>query len=195
MRVPGFVVGLWLVSLLAVASAAFVSSAQQAVARYSALAVDLTASGGQAATPVTIVITRWATDEERDRLVSTLKEGSTSTTLSQLRDLPRAGSIGSTGSVGIDIRFARRTPTPDGGQRVILVTERPLSFWERRDAGRSTEYPFTLIELRLGPNGKGEGKVSLATKIIVDQEADLVVLENYSGQPILLQDVTTLSRG
>lgn len=192
MRVPGVVVVLWLVSLLAVGSAAFVSSAQQAVARYSALAVDLTASGGQAATPVTIVITRWATDEERNRLVSTLKEGSTSATLSQLRDLPRAGSIGATGSVGIEIRFARRTPTPDGGQRLILVTERPLSFWERRDAGRSTEYPFTLIEIRLGPNGKGEGKVSLATKVIVDREANLVVLENHSGQPILLQEVTTL---
>jgi hypothetical protein len=192
MSIPGSVRTLWLVSLLAIASAALIASTQQPVARYAALAVDLTASGGQAATPVTIVISRWATDAERDQLVSTLKERGPEAALTHLRDMSRAGSIGAPGSVGMEIRFARRVQAPDGGQRLVLVTERPLSFWERRDAGRSTEYPFTLIEIRLGPNGKGEGKVSLATKVMVDREANIVVLENYSDQPILLQEVTAL---
>ena len=87
---------------------------------------------------------------------------------------------------------ALRDLNPDGTERIVLVTDRPMSFWERRDGGRSTDYPFTVIELRLQPNGEGEGKVSVATRISVSRNERLVVLENYDDQPVGLRGVKRL---
>ena len=56
-------------------------------------------------------------------------------------------------------------PGEDGGRRIVLVTDRPISFWEAANQPRSIDYPFTLIELRLNRDGEGEGKMSIATKI------------------------------
>ena len=38
-------------------------------------------------------------------------------------------------------------------------------------AGPATDYEFTLIEIRLDAKGMGEGKTSITTKVIVDNEA------------------------
>ena len=78
---------------------------------------------------------------------------------------------------------------PDGGERVILATDRPLGFFESANQLRTVGYPFTIIELRLNPQGEGEGKMSFATKIIADKESGTIVLENYGIQPVLLQAV------
>jgi hypothetical protein len=95
----------------------------------------------------------------------------------------------SNGGIGWDIHFARKVPLPDGGERVVLVTDRRISFWEAANQPRSIDYPFTVIELRLNRDGEGEGKMSLATKIIADREQNIVTLENYDLQPVLLSNV------
>ena len=46
-----------------------------------------------------------------------------------------------------------------------------------------------MIELRLNGEGEGEGKMSLATKVIYDRERNSVTLENYDLQPVLLTNV------
>jgi hypothetical protein len=161
--------------------------------KYSALAVNMAAGGaGPATASVTFTVTRWSTDQERDTLVNTLMERGPDATLDALAKMPRAGSIAPTGGVGFDIHFARRIVNPDKSERIVLVTDRPMSLWERRAGGRSVDYPFTLIELHLGPNGKGEGKASVATQITVDKDSKTVVLENYGDQPVLLQSVERL---
>ena len=38
-------------------------------------------------------------------------------------------------------------------------------------------------------DGEGEGKMSVATKIIPDKENNIVTLENYDLQPVLLTNV------
>lgn len=50
-------------------------------------------------------------------------------------------------------------PLPDGGERVVLVTDRRIGFWEAANQPRSIDYPFTVIELRLQADGEGEGKI------------------------------------
>ena len=52
-----------------------------------------------------------------------------------------------------------------------------------------TDYEFTLIEIRLDAKGSGEGKTSLTTKVIVDNEAKTVALDNYAATPAILQNV------
>jgi hypothetical protein len=52
-----------------------------------------------------------------------------------------------------------------------------------------------LIELRLDNKGNGEGKLSLATKIIYDKRRKTIVLENYSSAPVMLTKVRRESGG
>ena len=80
-------------------------------------------------------------------------------------------------------------PLPDGGERVVLVTDRRIGFWEAANQPRSIDYPFTVIELRLNRDGEGEGKMSIATKIIADKENNIVTLENFETQPVRLTNV------
>jgi hypothetical protein len=169
------------------------SAASSLPVKYTALAVNMAAGGaGPATASITFTVTRWSTDQERDTLVNTLMERGPDATLSVLTKMPRVGSIAPTGGVGFDIHFARRIVNPDKSERIVLVTDRQMSLWERRAGTRSVDYPFTLVELRLGPNGKGEGKASVATQITVDKDSKTVVLENYGDQPVLLQSVERL---
>ncbi|HJZ77815.1 MAG TPA: hypothetical protein VKE51_39070 [Vicinamibacterales bacterium] len=142
-----------------------------------------------AAGNIEIVVNRWSTDAERDKLMSVMLDQGPNKLLDVLQDMPRAGYFRAPGRVGIDIHFARRVPQPDGGERVVLVTDRRIGFWEAANQPRSIDYPFTVIELRLNSDGEGEGKMSLATKIIADKENNIVTLENYGTQPVLLNNI------
>jgi hypothetical protein len=154
--------------------------------RFTALAVNLErGTSGQ----VEIVINRSSTEGERDRLISTLLEQGPDKLLDVLQDMPRVGYIRTPESVGYDLHYARRAPLPDGGERVVLVTDRRIGFWEAANRPRSIDYPFTVIELHLNADGQGEGKISIATKITADKDHRIVTLENYATQPVLLQSV------
>ena len=72
---------------------------------------------------------------------------------------------------------------------MTLITDRRIGFWEASRQPRSIDYPFTVIELRLNGDGEGEGKMSVATKIIADKQSNTIVLENYDLQPVLLTSV------
>jgi len=138
---------------------------------------------------VEIVVNRWSTDAERDRLMSVLLEKGPEKLLDTLQDMPRVGYFRTPTSLGYDIHFARRTPLPDGGERVVLATDRRIGFWEAANQPRSIDYPFTIIELHLNADGAGEGKMSLATRITAEKETKTVILEDYANQPVLLQSV------
>lgn len=68
------------------------------------------------------------------------------------------------------------------------VSSRGDSFWEASRDSRSLDYPFTIIQMRIDSHGKGEGKMSVATKVI--PTGNTIVLENYDNQPVLLSAVT-----
>jgi hypothetical protein len=174
--------------LAAVAALSLVSSAQTmgSPEKYIANAINMNRG---AAGNIEIAVNRWSSDKDRDRLMSTLLEKGPEKLLDVLQDLPRMGYFHAPGNLGWDIHFARKVSMPDGGERVVLVTDRRIGFWEATNQPRSIDYPFTVIELRLNRDGEGEGKLSLATKIIPDKEHNTVTLENYEIQPVLLKNV------
>ena len=51
------------------------------------------------------------------------------------------------------------------------------------------DYPFTLFEIRANKEGKGEGKLAYATKIRFDKDKKVMELENYSSEPVRLQNL------
>ena len=129
-------------------------------------------------------------DADRDRLMAVMFDKGPGKLLDALQDMPRMGYIRRPGSIGWDIRFARHMPAPDGGERIVLVTDRRMGFREVANRHRSVDYPFTVIELRLQKNGEGEGKVSVAMRILADKANKVVTLENYDIQPVMLTKVT-----
>ncbi len=154
--------------------------------RYIANAVNMNRG---AAGNIEIAVNRWSTDKDRDKLMSTLMEKGPEKLLDVLQGMPRMGYFRAPSSLGWDIHFARKVPQPEGGERVVLVTDRRIGFWEAANQPRSIDYPFTVIELRLNRDGEGEGKLSVATKIVADRENNIITLENYDIQPVLLTNV------
>ena len=154
--------------------------------RYNANAINMNRG---AAGSIEIVVNRWSTDGDRDRLMSVMMNKGPEKLLDTLQDMPRMGYIKTPDRIGWDIHFARKVPGKDGGERVVLLTDRRIGFWEAANRPRSIDYPFTVIELRLNRDGEGEGKMSVATKIIPDKENKIVTLENYDIQPVLLTNI------
>ncbi len=161
--------------------------------RLRAFAVDQNAVGTAAATAGTldIVIERWSTDAERDSLRDVLAEkGGGDALLSAVKSIkPRAGYIRGSGSLGWDIQFARESQLPDGSRRIVIGTDRPMSFWETANRPRSADYEYLLAEIRLGKDGKGQGTLVPAALVDYDEDTHTIEVENYQQQPVLLSRV------
>lgn len=180
----------WLsAGMLTVLAGVLSAQTESAPVRYTALAVNMGSPARWTTLTVEMVVNRWSTDAERDRLMAVLMEKGADALLETLRDMPRVGYIRTPDSIGYDLHFARRQPSGDGGERVVLATDRYISFWEATNRPRTVDYPFTVIDLRIGPNGEGEGKMSLFAKVIPDKESNTIVLEDYGTQPVLLNNV------
>jgi hypothetical protein len=141
-----------------------------------------------------INVFKWATDTERDALLALMQEKGDSGLGTGLEKASTIGYIWDGGHLGYSLRYAQRIPQPDGGERIILLTDRPLGSWGReawKPSGQAAAppYSFTLVELRLNKQGRGNGKMSLAAKVTIDADAKTFTLENYAGAPILLDDV------
>lgn len=126
---------------------------------------------------IDITVTQWSTDAQRDALLATLEAKGPDRLLDAVHDMPSVGRFGAPGQLSWDLRFARRIPNPDGGgERIVLVTDRPINFGEAANQTRSLNYPFTVIELRIDDEGRGEGKMSTATRIVVDKKNNAITL-------------------
>ena len=162
----------------------------KSVLRLRAFGVNLNSPArGSAATTYDINIERWSTPEEAARLRDILAEKGADALLEAVQKMPRVGSIARTGRLGWDIRFAQEIAAAGGGRRIVIATDRPMSFWEASNQPRSADYAFTLAEVRLGPDGKGEGKLVPAAKIEYDQESKTLEIENYDVEPTRLTQV------
>ena len=165
--------------------------------RLSAFAVNM---GGTLRTTAVwdIRVTRWTTPDERTKLLAQVVENDTNDLLKALLKLPNHGRISVPGHQGPDphkvvlgwtLHYAFHTPTPEGGHRLVLATDRYVTFQEARANPRTMDYPFTLLEIRLDNNGEGVGKASVAAKISFDKQKNTMELENYGIEPVRLNQV------
>jgi len=182
-------VGLTLTAFLFLAGAGIAAARdEKPIERFTAFAAAL--GTGQTGV-VHIDIYRWSTDEERERLLTTLQEFGPDKLLDALEKVrPPVGTIRTATSLSYDLYYARNNPSPDGSRRVILATNRPVSFRELRDNSRRLQYQFTLLEIHIDKNGKGEGKLVPAAKVSWDKEAKKIEIENYNALPVDLLNVT-----
>ncbi len=168
-----------------------VVSGQNPIERFTGFAINMN-SGPKTAT-VDFAIERWSTDAERDKLLGIIKENKdpNDKLLRELQRMPKVGFIRTPQSLAWDLRFARESKLEDGGRQIVLATDRPIGFAEARNRPRTIDYPFTIIEVRLDKNDRGEGKILAGTRIYVDKN-DNIVLENYGQQPVRFNEIKPL---
>ncbi len=194
LKVSGLAGTIAVVILFAAMQAASVRAAaapqgnQSGPEHFTAAAMNLDGSMRAAARQVDIDIKQWSTDGQRDELLNILRTKGEEAMLTALQKMPVVGTIRTPDSLAYDLHYARKQPWGDGGQQLLIATDRPIGFWEASGGSRSLEYPFTVIQIRVNAQGKGEGRMSVATKVI--PEGNTIVLENYNAQPVLLSDVT-----
>jgi hypothetical protein len=114
-----------------------------------------------------------------------------SSLLTVLQNGPVNGYLWTSEVTGYAIRYAYKLPLPNGGQRIILATDRRLgasnSTWKPAGSATPTDYEFTVMEFRLGPKGDGEGKASLTGKVTVDTASKSLALDGYDTLPIVFK--------
>ena len=184
------------VFVLAVAAMEATGSASRLVAaipepplRMSAVAVNMSNVGRGGANVVDIEIDRWSTEAERDDLIAAFNAKGPDALLSKLQGTKRVGYMRLPNTLGYDLHYARKHPGEDGGEQIVIATDRRVGFWEARNQPRTIDYPFTLIDIRLTAGGEGEGKMSVATKISYNKKKHAVELENYASEPVRLTTV------
>jgi hypothetical protein len=193
------------VAAMAISAAAAIGMSGTAVAQESSIPIEITAFavnmgtvGRAGATTVDITVNSWSTPEQRAGLVKVMLEKNQDALVRALQDQPVRGRFripGITGpdpyqlGLGHNIRYAWQEPLPEGGKRILLATDRYISFAEARNQPRSIDYPITLIEIHVNKDGKGQGKFAVATQIRVDKKKKTVEVENYSSEPVRLNDV------
>ena len=136
---------------------------------------------------MSVDIDRWSTEADRDRLRATVAESGEEKLLDAFRGVSRVGTLRWPGGLEYAVLYARSNSRPDGGTDVVLVVDRPLwRWWESKDA--ATTYGYTVVQLRLDKDGKGEGRLSLDVPVTRDDTFG-VMLADYSKAPVVLVDV------
>jgi len=172
---------------LTVASVSFAQKTKP-VETFQAFAASL---GTGRSSIITVTVNRWSTDEEREKLLTTLQEFGTDKLVDALQKIrPPVGFMRTPNSRGYTLYYARNLPNPDGTRRVIVATDRPVAFAEAANSTRSMQYRVTLIEIHLDKDGKGEGKMVPAARISWDKDKKKLEIENYGALPVDLMSVT-----
>jgi hypothetical protein len=155
---------------------------------YNATAINM-GTGPAGMARVLITVDRWTTAAERERLLKVLLDKGPEKLLDAVQDNQKVGFIRLPNTLAWDLHYALQMPLPEGGRRVVLITDRPISFNEARNQNRTMDYPFTLVEIRFDKEGVGVGKMSVYTKIAVSKDKQTVELENYGTEPTRLTEV------
>jgi hypothetical protein len=191
------VAGIMLVAPVTQAQAPAVTPSDKV--RISGWALNMSNMATGANQTIEITINSWSNPAQRERLITTFMEKKQNGLVRALENEPEHGRFNFPGymgpdpnnvmRLGTDIRYAMSHPGEDGGRRIVIITPRVIGFQEARNQPRTVDYPFTLFEMRFDKSGKGEGRMAYATQITFDKKKNQVELENYSSEPVRLNNL------
>lgn len=139
--------------------------------------------------PVEIVIHRFSTTVERNRFMDTFEERGPGGLQEALQQAPSIGRLAAPGDQGFELRYAAEVRADHGVRHVIVVSDQGMSFFDAADPPRSTDYPFTVLQLQIDRNGQGRGLASAYSNITLDKIQGSIVLENLGDQPVMLTNL------
>ncbi len=114
--------------------------------------------------PFRLIIDRYTTQDEVERLNRAMESGGQDELLRELSRM-RAGRIQVGNNVGVPANVVIAMPEGEGGTKLIVLFERNLNFFEVRQGTRSQDYRFGYAELHLGRRGGNGGTFIGAAKV------------------------------
>jgi len=149
---------------------------------YSAVAIGTGGSVGGSTIQFDFRITEYTTDEELNKFAALLKEKGPDALRRALENEDR-GRINPAGRIGNQIAVARKRQ--QGADTIItIVTARVMPFTELYRSGRSTDYPFGFLQVKLNGQAEGTGKIMAAAKIKFNRKNGQYEIESYGNQYI-----------
>jgi len=149
---------------------------------YSGVAIGTGGSVGGKTISFNFRSTRYKTDEELQSFAQLLKDKGTDALRCALEKEDR-GRINAVGSTGNQIAVARKR-AHGADTMITIVTARTMPFVELCNNGRSRDYPFGFLQVKLDAAGKGTGQIMAAAKIRFDQKKGKYEIESFGNQYI-----------
>ena len=199
-------------ALAMLVQAATASGEEEPKETFNAFAVSMGTIHTGATTTLLINISRWSTDEERQKLFTTLVEKGQRDLIDALHDIEETGWVrmdhrpdmagmhphrGSFRRATAPthktfpserLRYAREFKV-EGKRRIVLALDRPIPYLEAVGQPRTIDYPLTLIVLDVDEKGDGEGRLAVGVKLSFDEENKRLEIESFDSEPVRLTSV------
>jgi len=133
-----------------------------------------------------IDLLKWSDETARAEVVAAL--ASDSDAPKALASLPSVGHLWQSGSgVGYSVKYAFRSSTAQG-ERLTFVTDKRLGAYDFKPWSAAAAEPkalgYSVIELYLGADGRGDGTLSLVAGVEIDSASSVISLA--AGAPRVL---------
>jgi len=154
---------------------------------YSGVAMGTGGSVGGKSIQFDFRISGYTTDEEVNKFAALLKEKGPDALRNAL-EKENKGRLNPVGRLGNDIAVARKRQ--QGANTIItIVTARVMPFIELYNSGRSTDYPFGFLQIKLNEKGEGTGRIMAAAKVKFNKKSGQYEIESYGNQYIKVANV------
>jgi hypothetical protein len=166
------------------------SAAQQprVPAQYAATAMGQAGSAAGKTFGLKVSVDGITSDGQIQELLGTLKHKGASELGRAMDNMKDVGRVAPNSSVGTGVRVVQIRAAKNGGEHIVLVTNRPISFAELYQGTRSRDYPFGIVVLDVDTDGKGSGLFAPLCKIKFNKKNELEV-EHYGQKPFRLTNV------
>lgn len=142
--------------------------------------------GRNVTTDFTLTITSYTPESEVQRLQEVLRsEGQDD--FQKIVGREKRGTIQVGTGLGLDLNAVWVTQS-EGGRKLSALAERWVGFGELRRGARSTDYPFTYIELFIEEDGGIEGTLFPAARVR-GKSGNTIEVENFGIYPARLTNV------
>jgi hypothetical protein len=142
---------------------------------------------GPATAFFTLQINAYSTEQEIVNLLALLKDKGQDAVIDALWDMEEKGWIKIGNSLGYHAAVIR-TFESEGTRIIRVLTDRPIQFVESMRGLRTRDYPFGIIELKIGPDGTGNGTLIAAAKTEFTDDGR-VEIESYGTQPFKIMNI------
>jgi hypothetical protein len=149
--------------------------------------------------PIDILVDHWSNNTERDALQHAFIDQGVDTLLPMLHRLHgRAGVVLLPGVQSLGTRVRTRTPknllfaresVTKTGRQLVFIADQHVGFGEPAIYSRAELQEFNLLDIRIGPDGKGVGKLAGADKVTYNQRTRMFEVKDYGALPARLVDV------
>jgi hypothetical protein len=164
------------------------SSPAQGGETFTATASVKTRAGTQMTAPVTIVITRMTTDQERASVGEALKKGGATAVVQALKAMKDAGYI-EIGERRTTLKYAYARSL-GSGRLVTVVAPTPIAYLgaDVPDAKPKSGFDLALALLEFNEAGAGDGELAPAATIKLNADG-AIQTQDYGAEAVRLTDV------